>query len=87
MRERYIDNLVRYLLILYEWKGRYSPSISEVDDPDSRYVEAIREMPYADYLLKLLIDDEPLGELSSSDLIDYIDKISERMSSVHAPEA
>ena len=86
-REKSMDVLVEYLLLLYEWKDRYSPSESEVDDPDSRYVEAIREMPYADYLLKLLIDDEVQEELSSEDLIRYIDKISERLSSVHATEA
>ena len=58
LRERAIDTLVSYLLILYEWQDRYSPSLSEVDDPDSKYLEAIRYIPYSEYLLKLLIDDK-----------------------------
>ena len=55
--------------------------------PSSRYVDALREMPGADYLLKLLIDDELRKELSSKDLIEFTDKVSGRLSSVHAPEA
>ena len=58
LRERYMDDLVRYLLILYEWQDRYSPSISAVDDPDSRYLVAIKYIPYSEYLLGLLIDDK-----------------------------
>ena len=82
LRERCMDDLVRYLLILYEWQDRYSPSISEVDDPDSRYLEAIRYIPYSEYLLKLLIDDKLRSELSSEDLASYIGKVLKRLSSV-----
>ena len=82
LRERYMDELVRYLLILYEWQDRYSPSISEVDDPDSRYLEAIRYIPYSEYLLKLLIDDKLQNELSSEGLTSYMGKALKRVSSV-----
>ena len=82
LRERYIDDLVGYLLILYEWQDRYSPSISEVDDPDSRYLEAIRYIPYSEYLLGLLIDDKLRSGLSSEDLTSLMGKVLKRMSSV-----
>ena len=82
LRERYMDDLVRYLLILYEWQDRYSPSISEVDDPDSRYLEAIRYIPYSEYLLGLLIDDKLRSGLSSEDLTSLMGKVLKRMSSV-----
>ena len=82
LRERYMDDLVRYLLILYKWQDRYSPSISEVDDPDSRYLEAMRYIPYSEYLLKLLIDDKLRSELSSEDFTSYMGKVLKRVSSV-----
>ena len=82
LREIYMDDLVRYLLILYEWQDRYSPSISEVDDPDSRYLEAIRYIPYSEYLLRLLIDDKLRSELSSEDFTSYMGKVLKRVSSV-----
>ena len=82
LRERYIDDLVRYLLLLYEWQDRYSPSISEVDDPDSRYLEAVMYIPYSEYLLKLLIDDKLRSELSSEDLTSFMGKVLKRVSSV-----
>ena len=82
LREKCIDVLVSYLLILYGWQDRYSPSKSEVDDPDSRYLEAIGNIPYSEYLLRLLTDEKLLEERSSGDLIKYVDKVSERVSSV-----
>ena len=77
-----MDDLVRYLLILYEWQDRYSPSISEVDDPDSRYLEAIMYIPYSEYLLGLLIDDKLSEELSSEDLASFMGKVLKKVSSV-----
>ena len=73
--------LNKYRRLLLDWEKRYAPQAPE-DVLDERFVEACHRLPWAEYQLDILLQDDPYerGEVVSELTADgYIRKLQARL--------
>ena len=81
--------LVEYLHTLQDWKTRYAPTAPE-EPLHPRFLEAIRELDYTEYLVDLLITGDP-GEraevVESMKRDNRIGRLQERLREIEKEDA